>query len=80
MPEVPARGACKRHDRGGIVPGGLVAQLAELVVRDHWKIEALHHARDTTFTEDAAGYGPATRQVRWPPGATSPSAPSERPG
>ncbi|PTH87614.1 ISAs1 family transposase [Streptomyces sp. A244] len=29
------------------------AQLARLV-RDHWKIEALHHVRDTTFTEDAS--------------------------
>lgn len=29
------------------------ARLAELV-RDHWKIEALHHARDTTFAEDAS--------------------------
>ncbi|MER5639401.1 hypothetical protein ABT095_20890 [Kitasatospora sp. NPDC002227] len=29
------------------------AQLAWLI-RDHWKIEALHHARDTTFAEDAS--------------------------
>ncbi|MFF3511661.1 transposase [Streptomyces sp. NPDC002573] len=29
------------------------AQLAELI-RDHWKIEALHHVRDTTFAEDAS--------------------------
>jgi predicted transposase YbfD/YdcC len=29
------------------------AQLASLV-RDHWKVEALHHIRDTTFTEDAS--------------------------
>ncbi|QJT06325.1 ISAs1 family transposase [Streptomyces asoensis] len=29
------------------------AQLAELV-RDHWKIETLHHVRDTTFAEDAS--------------------------
>nr|WP_241839674.1 ISAs1 family transposase [Streptomyces sp. CB02058] len=29
------------------------AQLAELV-RDHWKIEALHHVRNTTFAEDAS--------------------------
>ncbi|MGW1107558.1 hypothetical protein [Streptomyces sp. NPDC002540] len=29
------------------------AQLAELV-RDHWKTEALHHIRDTTFDEDAS--------------------------
>ncbi|PBC92509.1 IS4 family transposase [Streptomyces sp. Ag82_O1-15] len=28
----------------------LLAQL----VRDHWKIEALHHVRDTTFAEDAS--------------------------
>ncbi|MBA2948986.1 ISAs1 family transposase [Streptomyces himalayensis] len=28
-------------------------QLARLV-RDHWKIEALHHVRDTTFAEDAS--------------------------
>ncbi|MEU1481253.1 hypothetical protein [Streptomyces sp. NPDC005760] len=37
-------------------------QLAELV-RPHWKIEALHHVGDTTFTEDAshlrAGNAPA---------------------
>ncbi|WP_067798238.1 ISAs1 family transposase [Actinomadura formosensis] len=29
------------------------AQLAELI-RDHWRIEALHHIRDTTFAEDAS--------------------------
>ncbi|WTA85947.1 ISAs1 family transposase [Streptomyces antimycoticus] len=29
------------------------AQLATLV-RDHWKVEALHHIRDTTFAEDAS--------------------------
>ncbi|MFJ9026530.1 ISAs1 family transposase [Streptomyces sp. NPDC102259] len=29
------------------------AQLAELV-RDHWKIETLHHVRDTTFAEDTS--------------------------
>ncbi|MEU2159458.1 ISAs1 family transposase [Streptomyces sp. NPDC019396] len=29
------------------------SQLARLV-RDHWKIEALHHVRDTTFSEDAS--------------------------
>ncbi len=29
------------------------AQLAQLS-RDHWKIEALHHIRDTTFAEDAS--------------------------
>ncbi|MFJ3439195.1 transposase [Streptomyces cyaneofuscatus] len=28
-------------------------QLARLM-RDHWKIEALHHVRDTTFAEDAS--------------------------
>ncbi|WP_411089812.1 ISAs1 family transposase [Streptomyces sp. 061-3] len=29
------------------------AQLAKLI-RDHWKVEALHHVRDTTFAEDAS--------------------------
>lgn len=29
------------------------AQLAQLI-RDHWKVEALHHVRDTTFAEDAS--------------------------
>lgn len=29
------------------------AQLVTLI-RDHWQIEALHHVRDTTFTEDAS--------------------------
>ncbi|GEJ97809.1 hypothetical protein TNCT1_00860 [Streptomyces sp. 1-11] len=29
------------------------ARLAQLV-RDHWKTEALHHVRDTTFAEDAS--------------------------
>jgi predicted transposase YbfD/YdcC len=29
------------------------AQLAALV-REHWKVEALHHVRDTTFAEDAS--------------------------
>ncbi|MEW2426186.1 hypothetical protein AB0911_37495 [Streptomyces nigra] len=47
------------------------SQLARLV-RGHWKIEALHHVRDTSK------YGPATRLARWPPGATSPSEPSGR--
>ncbi|MDX2908585.1 ISAs1 family transposase [Streptomyces griseiscabiei] len=27
---------------------------AAQLVRDHWKIEALHHVRDTTFAEDAS--------------------------
>ncbi|WP_327406141.1 ISAs1 family transposase [Streptomyces sp. NBC_01288] len=31
----------------------IAAQLAERV-RTHWKIEALHHVRDTTFAEDAS--------------------------
>lgn len=29
------------------------AELASLI-RDHWKIEALHHVRDVTFAEDAS--------------------------
>lgn len=29
------------------------AQIATLI-RDHWKVEALHHVRDTTFAEDAS--------------------------
>jgi predicted transposase YbfD/YdcC len=29
------------------------AQLEQLI-RDHWKIEALHHVRDTTFAEDSS--------------------------
>jgi hypothetical protein len=32
---------------------GRPARLAQLV-RDHWKIEALHHVGDTTFAEDAS--------------------------
>ena len=28
-------------------------QIATLI-RDHWKVEALHHIRDTTFAEDAS--------------------------
>nr|WP_232544734.1 hypothetical protein [Streptomyces buecherae] len=55
------------------------AQFAELV-RDRWKIEALHHVHDTTFTEDASHLRPATGPARWPPGATSPSEPPARPG
>lgn len=42
-------------------------QLARLI-RDHWKIEALHHVRDTTFAEDASQLrtGNATRaMVTW---------------
>ncbi len=31
----------------------VLARLAQLV-RDHWKTEALHHVRDTTFAEDAS--------------------------
>ncbi|WTG54378.1 transposase [Actinacidiphila glaucinigra] len=50
-------------------------QLAQLI-RNHWKIEALHHVRDTTFAEDASQRGPATYLTRWQPGANSPSAPS----
>ncbi|WP_081982284.1 DDE transposase family protein [Streptacidiphilus albus] len=30
-----------------------LARRAQLV-QDHWKIEALHHVRDTTFAEDAS--------------------------
>nr|WP_260694876.1 ISAs1 family transposase [Streptomyces sp. IB201691-2A2] len=49
-------------------------QLAKLI-RDHWKIEALHHVRDTTFAEDASqlrtGNAPP-RAMAWRPGATSP--------
>ncbi|MFD8767315.1 hypothetical protein [Streptomyces mirabilis] len=52
------------------------AQLAQLV-RDHWKIEALHHVRDTTFAEDASQL--RTGNALWRPGATSPSEPSARP-
>lgn len=29
------------------------AELASLI-RDHWKVEALHHVRDVTFAEDAS--------------------------
>ncbi|WP_419248800.1 hypothetical protein [Streptomyces melanogenes] len=29
------------------------ARIAQLI-RDHWKIEALHHVRDVTFAEDAS--------------------------
>jgi predicted transposase YbfD/YdcC len=29
------------------------AQIATLI-RDHWKVEALHHVRDTTFAEGAS--------------------------
>lgn len=29
------------------------AQLAKLI-RDHWKVETLHHVRDTAFAEDAS--------------------------
>ncbi|MFD7875087.1 hypothetical protein ACFV5G_13435 [Streptomyces sp. NPDC059766] len=29
------------------------AELARLI-RGHWKVEALHHVRDVTFTEDAS--------------------------
>ncbi|MFD8209649.1 ISAs1 family transposase [Streptomyces sp. NPDC059695] len=55
------------------------SQLARLV-RDHWRIEALHHVRDTTFAEDTSQLGgPTTRPGRWPPGATSPSEPSGQP-
>ncbi|WP_180303563.1 hypothetical protein [Streptomyces sp. JV178] len=32
---------------------GRPAELASLV-RDHWKVEALHHVRDTIFAEDAS--------------------------
>ncbi|WP_246460207.1 ISAs1 family transposase [Streptomyces himalayensis] len=48
------------------------AQLASLV-REHWRVEALHHIRDTTFTEDASQLRMATHPGRWRPGATWPS-------
>ncbi|MEV0186267.1 hypothetical protein AB0I54_44680 [Streptomyces sp. NPDC050625] len=38
----------------GLTAGQAIpAQLASLV-RDHWKVEAPHHVRDTTFAEDAS--------------------------
>ncbi|MFJ1708498.1 ISAs1 family transposase [Kitasatospora sp. NPDC088346] len=37
------------------------AQLARLI-RDHWKVEALHHVRDTTFAEDASQLRTGNRQ------------------
>lgn len=37
----------------GVDEQATAAQLAELV-RDHWKIEALHHVRDTTVAEDSS--------------------------
>ncbi|WP_308190638.1 hypothetical protein [Streptomyces sp. HPF1205] len=44
------------------------AQLAQLI-RDHWKIEALHHVRDTTFAEDASrprtGNAPRAMTASW---------------
>ncbi|MFG3585787.1 hypothetical protein [Streptomyces sp. NPDC047990] len=50
------------------------AQRAQLT-RGPWQVEALHHGRDATFAETRPSCGPATHPVRWPPGATSPSAP-----
>ena len=54
------------------------AGLARLV-REHQTIEAHHHIRDVTFTEDAAasrtGYGPST----WRPSAPRSSRPSKTP-
>ncbi|MFJ2931927.1 hypothetical protein ACIO8G_04105 [Streptomyces sp. NPDC087219] len=38
------------------------AQLASLI-RDHWKVEALHHVRDTTFAGDAHTATPKTLQL-----------------
>ncbi|MFD7618943.1 transposase [Streptomyces sp. NPDC059802] len=50
------------------------AQLATLI-RDHWKIEALHDARDTTFGEGASQLRTGNAPPPWRPAATSPSAP-----
>ncbi|MFC9646829.1 ISAs1 family transposase [Streptomyces mirabilis] len=55
------------------------ADLASLI-RDHWKVEALHHVRDVTFAEDASQLRTGTPLTPWPPGATSPSAPSASQG
>ena len=49
------------------------------LVREHWSIEAHHHVRDVTFSEDAAtsrtGSGPPT----WPPSAPPSSRPLKTP-
>ena len=54
------------------------AGLARLA-REHWTIEAHHHIRDVTFTEDTAtsrtGHGPPT----WPPSAPPSPRPSRTP-
>ncbi|MGV9704366.1 hypothetical protein [Streptomyces sp. NPDC003483] len=50
------------------------AQLAQLTC-GLWQVEALHQFRDAAFAETPPSCGPATHPVRWPPGATSPSAP-----
>ncbi|WP_254402240.1 hypothetical protein [Streptomyces sp. AC555_RSS877] len=46
------------------------------LIRDHWKIEALHHVREPPLPRTPPSCGPATHPARWRPGATSPSAPS----
>ncbi|MFJ1550893.1 hypothetical protein [Streptomyces sp. NPDC088246] len=55
--------ACAARPRPRAAP----AQLAALI-RDHWQIEALHHARDTTFAEGASqlrtGNAPHTMATR----------------
>ncbi|MFD4144498.1 hypothetical protein [Streptomyces sp. NPDC058572] len=58
-----------------------MALLAELV-RDHWKIEALHHVRDTTLAEDASrprtGNAPRATATWHNPATGAPLRPERR--
>ncbi|WSV68178.1 ISAs1 family transposase [Streptomyces sp. NBC_01012] len=55
------------------------AQQLTRLIRGHWTVEALHHVRDVTFTEDASSCGPETHPEQWPPAETSRSEPSASP-
>ncbi|MER6441137.1 hypothetical protein ABT275_32825 [Streptomyces sp. NPDC001185] len=50
------------------------ARLARLIC-GHWQVEALRHVRTPPSPRTPPSYGPATNPARWPPGATSLSAP-----
>jgi predicted transposase YbfD/YdcC len=55
------------------------ADLADYI-RGHWSIEALHHIRDVTYTEDASQIRTGNGPEQWPPSATWPSAHSDSTG
>ena len=54
------------------------AQDLARLVREHWSIEAHHHIRDVTFSEDKATNRTGSEPT-WPPSARPSSRPSKKP-